>query len=382
MVYYNHCLHEINSIGSEKIKEAESYKGGQLSTMPHHSKTNILELTREQLVAWLAGRDIAAYRADQILKWVYLRQIDSFDAMTDLSKGIRGVLAQHFVISRLETAKIETSKDGSQKYLFKLSDGKHIESVLIPERDHYTLCVSSQVGCAQGCLFCLTADGGFERNLSRAEIIAQVRDIKKELGDSRPLRNIVFMGMGEPLANYTNLTSALDTITNNDYGLRFATRRVTVSTAGLVPRFSSLGRDTKVNLAISLNVTDNHTRSRLMPINRKYSLEDLLEACRKYPLPAGRRITFEYILIDGINDTREDARRLAKLLQPIRCKINLIPFNRHKGCDYKRPPESVIQAFFKILFDKNYTVIIRRSKGQDISAACGQLRARSLGQGA
>jgi 23S rRNA (adenine2503-C2)-methyltransferase len=346
------------------------------------NKINIIELTREQLLTWLTGRDIASYRADQILKWIYLRQVDSFDAMTDLSKDIRGLLAQHFVIGRLETAKIEISKDGSQKYLFKLSDGKHIESVLIPERDHYTLCVSSQVGCAQGCLFCLTAAGGFERNLTRAEIIAQVRDIKKELGDSEQLRNIVFMGMGEPLANYNNLASALDTITNNDYGLRFATRRITVSTAGLVPRFSNLGRDTKVNLAISLNATDNHTRSRLMPINRKYPLESLLEACRQYPLPAGRRITFEYILIDGINDTEDDARRLAKLLQPIRCKINLIPFNRHEGCDFERPPESVTQAFFKILFDKNYTVIIRRSKGQDISAACGQLRARSIEQSA
>ncbi|MCP4631084.1 MAG: 23S rRNA (adenine(2503)-C(2))-methyltransferase RlmN [bacterium] len=353
-----------------------------MSNISRISDTNILELTRAQLVAWLTGRDIAPYRADQILKWIYLRQVDSFDAMTDLSKDIRGLLAQHFVIGRLETAKIEISKDGSQKYLFKLSDGKHIESVLIPERDHYTLCVSSQVGCAQDCLFCLTAAGGFERNLTRAEIIAQVRDIKKELGDSEQLRNIVFMGMGEPLANYNNLASALDTITNNDYGLRFATRRITVSTAGLVPRFSDLGRDTKVNLAISLNATDNHTRSRLMPINRKYPLETLLEACRQYPLPAGRRITFEYILIDGINDTEDEARHLAKLLQPIRCKINLIPFNRHGGSDFERPPESVTQAFFKILFDKNYTVIIRRSKGQDISAACGQLRARSEGQGA
>ena len=190
------------------------------------------------------------------------------------------------------------------------------------------------------------------------------------------------MGMGEPLANYKNLVSALDTITDNDAGLRFATRRITVSTAGLVTRFMDLGRDTKVNLAISLNATDNHTRSRLMPINRKYPLEILLEACRQYPLPAGRRITFEYILIDGINDTEDDARRLAKLLQPIRCKINLIPFNRHEGCDFERPPESVTQAFFKILFDKNYTVIIRRSKGQDISAACGQLRARSAAHSA
>ena len=344
-------------------------------------KINIIELSREQLVTWLTERDIAAYRADQILKWIYLRQADSFDAMTDIAKDIRPMLARHFVIGRLETEQIETSRDGSRKYLFRLSDGKFVESVLIPERDHYTLCISSQVGCAQGCLFCLTAAGGFERNLTQAEIIAQVRDIKNELADPTQLRNIVFMGMGEPLANYKNLVSALDTITDNDAGLRFATRRITVSTAGLVPRFDALGRDTKVNLAVSLNATDNDTRSRLMPINRTYPLEALLDACRQFPLPAGRRITFEYILIKGVNDSEADARRLAKLLQPIRCKINLIPFNRHAGCDFERPPESVIQAFYDILFAKNYTVIIRRSKGQDISAACGQLRARSGGQG-
>jgi 23S rRNA (adenine2503-C2)-methyltransferase len=343
---------------------------------------NIIDYTPGQLVAWLAGRGIAAYRADQILKWIYLRQADGFDLMTNLSKDIRELMARHFIIGRLETERIENSRDGSRKYLFKLTDGKRIESVLIPERDHYTLCVSSQAGCAQGCRFCLTATGGFERNLTRAELIAQVRDIKNELGAPEQLRNIVFMGMGEPLANYKNLVSALDTITDNDAGLRFATRRITVSTAGLVSRFRALGRDTKVNLAISLNATDNDTRSRLMPINRKYPIETLLEACRTYPLPAGRRITFEYILIHGVNDSEADARRLAKLLQPIRCKINLIPFNSHEGCDFKRPPESKIQAFYKILFDKNYTVIIRRSKGQDISAACGQLRARSAGLGA
>jgi len=349
---------------------------------PEKEKINIIEFTREQLIDWLTERDIAVYRAEQILKWIYLRQADGFDAMTDISKEIRTMLAQHFVIGRLGVEEIETSRDGSRKYLFKLSDGKRIESVLIPERDHYTLCVSSQVGCAQGCLFCLTAAGGFERNLTRAEIIGQVRDVKNELDDSELLRNIVFMGMGEPLANYQNLISALDTITDNDAGLRFATRRITVSTAGLVARFPALGRDTKVNLAISLNATDNNTRSRLMPINRHYPLEVLLEACRRYPLPAGKRITFEYILLKGINDSEADARRLAKLLQPIRCKINLIPFNSHDGCDFERPAETAIQAFYDILFAKNYTVIIRRSKGQDISAACGQLRARSTAQSA
>ena len=342
-------------------------------------KINIIELTREQLIVWLAGQAIESYRTDQILKWIYLRQADDFDVMTDLSKEIRALLTRHFVIGRLEKKQIETSQDGSRKYLFKLRDGKHIESVLIPERDHATLCISSQVGCAQDCIFCLTATGGFERNLTRGEIIAQVRDIKNDLDDPPSLTNIVFMGMGEPLANYKNLVSAIATITDNDAGLRFSNRRVTVSTAGLVPRLIDLGRDTRVNLAVSLNATDNPTRSMLMPINRAYPMEDLLEACRRYPLAPSRRITFEYILIKGLNDSQENAGRLAKLLRPIRCKINLIPFNAHQGCNYERPDEAVIAKFQKILLDKNYTVIIRQSKGQDISAACGQLRARSIG---
>ena len=231
------------------------------------AKTDILEMSREKLIFWLADRKIASYRADQIQKWVYLRQADSFEPMTNISKEIRALLSQHFVIGRLAAEKIETSRDGSRKYLFKLKDGKYIESVLIPERDHYTLCVSSQVGCAQGCLFCLTAAGGFERNLTRGEIIAQVRDIKNELADPMRLTNIVFMGMGEPLANYKNLVSAISVITDTDAGLRLANRRVTVSTAGLVSRLADLGRDTRVNLAVSLNATDNDTRDRLMPIN-------------------------------------------------------------------------------------------------------------------
>jgi 23S rRNA (adenine2503-C2)-methyltransferase len=344
-------------------------------------KTNILDLSRDQLLAWLDKQGIESYRADQILKWVYLRQADHFDAMTDISKPIRALLAQHFRIRRLEKIKIETSQDGSKKYLFKLHDHKLIECVLIPEKDHLTLCVSSQVGCAQDCRFCLTADGGFERNLTAGEIISQVRDIRHEVDDQdhNRLRNIVFMGMGEPLANYKNLIGALTVITDNDYGLRFASRRVTVSTAGLVPRLADLGRDTRVNLAVSLNATDNETRSRLMPINRKYSLEVLLDACRKYRTAPGRLITFEYILIKGVNDSADNARRLAKLLHPIRSKINLIPFNPHQGSGYERPGEAVIAEFQETLIDKHYTVMIRQSKGLDISAACGQLRARSIG---
>ena len=260
--------------------------------------------------------------------------------------------------------------------MFKLKDGKRIESVLIPERDHYTLCISCQVGCAQDCGFCLTARIGFQRNLSKAEIVSQVRDIKNNLKNPKSLTNLVFMGMGEPLANYRNLIAAIEIITDGRYGYGFAGRRVTVSTAGLASRLADLGRDTRANLAVSLNAADNKTRNRLMPINRKFPIEKLLEACRRFPLRGGRRITFEYVLLKDVNDSPDDARRLAKLLRHIKSKINLIPFNAHPGSPYQRPDEETILRFQTILIDKHYTVMIRRSKGQDISAACGQLAAR------
>ena len=338
---------------------------------------DIKELTTDQLILWLEDRNIKPYRAKQILKWIYLRQADTFEVMTDVGKDIRKCLARHFSINRLEKTRTETSKDGSKKILFKLFDGKKIESVLIPEKNHYTLCISSQVGCAQGCRFCLTGRGGLERNLTKGEIIAQVRDVANDLDSSKRLTNIVMMGMGEPLANYSNVVGAIATITDSDTGLGFSNRRLTVSTSGLVPNLSRLGRDTAVNLAISLNATDNETRDMLMPINRKYPLEKLLDACSRYPLMPRRRITFEYIVIKGVNDSEEDARRLARLLRPIRAKINLIPFNTFKGSDFERPEENVILTFKEILVKKNYTAVIRQSKGQDISAACGQLSANS-----
>ena len=347
--------------------------------MSNYRKKNILELDRKELTSWLGTRKIESYRADQILKWIYLRQADRFDLMTDIAKDIRPVLEDYFTIGRLQKERLEISKDGSRKYLFKLEDGKRIESVLIPERDHYTLCISSQVGCAQDCRFCLTARGGFQRNLSKGEIVSQVRDIKHQMQDSMPLSNLVFMGMGEPLANYKNLVEAIEVITDSSLGLGFAGRRVTVSTAGLVSRLAALGRDTKVNLAISLNATDNDTRNRLMPINRKFPIEKLLKACQHFPLPGGRRITFEYVLLKDVNDSVEDAHRLVKLLRPIKSKINLIPFNSYEDSQYQRPDEDSILRFQKILIDKNYTVMIRRSKGQDINAACGQLAAKSPG---
>jgi len=338
---------------------------GEASYAPLMSKkTDIKELTKNQLVMWLERHGLESYRAKQILKWIYYRQVDSFEIMSDLGKEMRKLLSHHFFVHRPEIAKTETSIDGSIKFLLKLDDGKHIESVLIPEKDHYTLCISSQVGCAQGCKFCLTAKGGFVRNLTNGEIIAQVRDISKQLDNSKRLTNVVMMGMGEPLANYNHVVSAINIITDSDNGLGISNRRLTIY---------GLGRETTVNLAISLNATDNKTRNMLMPINRKYPIEKLLDACAIYPLMPRRRITFEYILIKGINDSLEDAKRLVKLLRPIRAKINLIPFNAYEGSEFNRPEESTILNFKEVLNQNNYTAVIRHSKGQDISAACGQL---------
>ncbi|MFH1673898.1 MAG: 23S rRNA (adenine(2503)-C(2))-methyltransferase RlmN [Pseudomonadota bacterium] len=336
-------------------------------------KTDIKSFSEAALTDWLNHKGIEPYRAGQILRWVYLRYATSFDHMTDLPKPLRRLLSGHFTIGRLETARIEQSNDGSRKYLFKLEDGNFIESVLIPEKTHWTLCISSQIGCAQRCRFCLTGRGGFVRNLTSAEIINQVWEIQKELKSDMKLTNIVLMGMGEPLANYDNVIAALRVFTSNN-GLQFSNRKVTLSTAGLVPGIEQLGRDITVNLALSLNAADNEKRNFLMPINRKYPLETLVNACKNFPLPPRKRITFEYILMSGVNDSPEDARRLAKLLRPLRAKINLIPFNTFEEGDFKRPAEAAILAFQKILIDNHYTTMIRYSKGTDISAACGQLR--------
>jgi 23S rRNA (adenine2503-C2)-methyltransferase len=331
--------------------------------------------TEEDLERWLGQFDIAPYRAGQILRWIYHRGVYSFSHMTDLSKDLRGILSERLTISRLETEQVQASKDGSRKYLFRLKDGQHIESVLISEQGHWTLCISSQVGCAMGCRFCLTGRGGLVRNLEPAEIVNQVCAARDDLQDPSSLTNIVFMGMGEPLANYNSVVQAIRTITDNN-GLQFSARRVTLSSAGLVPRIDDLGRDVKVNLAVSLNASDNDTRNKLMPINRTYPIEMLLSACRRFPLPSRRTIMFEYVLIAGVNDSPADAERLARLLRPLRAKINLIPFNPYEGTEFSRPEEDAILSFQQVLLDRHYTAIIRRSKGCDINAACGQLGAR------
>jgi 23S rRNA (adenine2503-C2)-methyltransferase len=338
-------------------------------------KPEIKDLSRKQLVEWFANRGVRSFRADQVFKWLYLHQVDDFYQMTVLGKNTRELLTQNFVSERLSVREVAISKDKTRKYLFELRDGNLIESVLIPEKQHHTLCISSQVGCGQACGFCLTARSGMIRNLTPAEIISQVRDICHVTAASQSPTNIVFMGMGEPLANYDNVIQALGVITDSDVGLKFSNRRITLSTAGLVSRLPDLGQDTQVNLAISLNAVDNQTRSRLMPINRKHPIEKLIAACRDYPLKNRKKITIEYILMQGVNDSPEAAQALAKLLKPIKAKINLIPYNAYEGSPYARPPEDVILKFQDILIANHYTVMIRRSKGQDIMAACGQLRA-------
>lgn len=343
-------------------------------------KIDIKEFSKNQLVDWLKNHKMPSYRADQIFKWVYLKQVDSFTAMTDISKDNREFFNSQFTISRLEKIKVASSEDNTKKYLFRLGDGKLIESVLIPENDYCTICVSTQVGCAQDCKFCLTAKGGFIRNLSPGEIISQIRDIKNEIAlinPEAPLTNIVFMGMGEPLANFKNLIHALGIITDGDYGLKFSHRRVTISTAGLVPNLQKLGEATKSNLAISLNATNNKTRDFLMPINKKYPIEKLLEACAKYATLNRRKVTYEYILIKGINDSMDDAKRLSRMLSFRNAKINLIPFNEHDGVDFRRPDDPTIHNFLKYLQSKNFVVTTRVSRGKDISAACGQLSANA-----
>ena len=321
---------------------------------------------------WAAGLGLEAYRGRQIRHWLLGKLAGSFDEMTDLPKSLRALLDKESNINHLENLKVLVSEDGTRKYLFKLFDGHLIESVLIPEKDHLTLCISSQAGCAMDCRFCLTARQGLIRDLTPAEIIEQVLYVKRSIDTPDHLSNIVFMGMGEPLANYDAVIKAIGNLVSED-GMNFSHRKITLSTCGLVPRMKQLGRDITVNLAISLNAADNETRSYLMPVNRRYPLESLLSACRDFPLPKRRMITFEYILIKGINDRDEDALKLASLLSGMRAKINMVPLNPFPGSDMSPPSVETILHFQEILIKNNFTAIIRKSKGRDILAACGQL---------
>jgi 23S rRNA (adenine2503-C2)-methyltransferase len=333
---------------------------------------DIKNLSFSELTAMLAGLGKETFRAKQIVKWIYARGVVSFDEMTDLSKGLRDDLKQRFIISDWTPEVVETSKDGTRKYLYRLSDRETVESVRIPmDGGRDTLCISTQVGCAMQCQFCLTGTFGLTRNLEASEIVNQVCASRKD----GPLHNIVLMGMGEPLHNLDNVIKALE-ILYLDNGCGYGARRVTLSTSGLVPQMFELAKRIKVGLAVSLNATTDELRDQLMPINKKYPLAELMKACREIPLEPRQRITFEYILIGGVNDTRTDAKRLVKLLHGLRGKVNLISFNEHPESEFKRPTASAMDEFQRYLLDRDIVAIKRASKGQDISAACGQLKGK------
>ena len=339
-------------------------------------KQDIKNFTLDELTEALIGTGKERFRARQIFKWIYKRDVENFEQMTDLSKDLRAELDTGFCIPRFSLLDQMQSSDGTRKLLFELHDGQTVETVLIPnERNRQTLCISSQVGCALACGFCRTGKGGFVRNLTAGEIVEQVLASTRQAEPGQRITNIVLMGMGEPLLNYDNTLRAIRIFYADD-GLNYSARKITLSTAGIVPAIEQLGKEIEVSLAISLHATDNETRARLMPISKKYTLEQLLEACRKYPLGTRRRITFEYLLIDGINDSDEDARRLARLLAPIKAKINLIVFNPFDECEFKRPSDLRVAAFQKILLDRSVTAMLRKSRGGDILAACGQLRSK------
>lgn len=333
--------------------------------------TDLKNLTLEGLIQFLSGQGKERYRATQLFKWLYQQDAVGFDEMTNLSKALREELSATACISRLEPEMVEVGNDGTRKYLFRLADGNAVESVLIPDEDRNTLCISSQAGCAMQCAFCLTGSFKLTRNLTTAEIVNQILAVQRDV----EVRNIVLMGMGEPLHNLDNVIPALQ-IMVDDNGLGLSSRRVTVSTCGLVPELERLGREVTVNLAVSLNATTDELRDRIMPVNKRYPIATLLAALKKFPLPGRRKITIEYVLLGGLNDTPEDAKRLVRLLSDIPCKINLIPFNPHEGADFRPPSRASLDAFHRYLLDRHFTVITRDSRGSDISAACGQLKGR------
>ena len=346
--------------------------------MSANRKLNLKGMPRKELVELLKAIGKERYRADQVVRWLYRHRVTAIDEMTNLSKACREHLDSLSYISRLECLKEQQATDGTRKFLFRLEDGETVETVLIPEKERLTLCLSTQVGCRMGCRFCLTGGSGFTRQLTAGEIIDQVIGVVDRIAPQQaargPVNNIVLMGMGEPLDNLDEVVRALEILMYND-GLQFSSRRITLSTCGLVPQMAELGKRIEVSLAVSLNATTNELRSELMPVNRRYDLESLLGACRKFPLGGRRRITFEYILFAGLNDSLEDARRLVRLVSNIPCKINLIPFNEHPDLpQFKKPSPQRIEAFLNYLLDRHLTVMTRRSKGADIRAACGQLR--------
>jgi 23S rRNA (adenine2503-C2)-methyltransferase len=316
------------------------------------------------------------------MRWLHRAGAASLDEMTDLPRALRQALSERAALTTLAPADEQRSADGTIKWTWRTADGRLVESVYMPEADRRTLCVSSQVGCAIGCTFCLTGTMGLVRHLTPGEIVDQVHRANRRLvalGEGlgpRPLTNLVFMGMGEPLHNWENVKAALDLLLSED-GPNFSHRHVTVSTSGIVPVMRRVGEETQVKLAVSLNATTDEQRDRLMPLNRRWPIAELLAACRAFPMKQGRRITFEYVLLGGVNDSDEDAARLAALTRGLPAKVNLIPYNANPGLGFEAPAPGRVEAFHAILVARQVTAVVRRNRGRDISAACGQLATAS-----
>ncbi len=321
-------------------------------------------------------RDIGKerFRATQVMKWIHQGLLTDFEGMTNLSKSLREHLAASAAISSPVPEAVTRSDDGTVKLLLRLHDRHAIESVVIPSDDHDTLCMSTQVGCAMGCRICRTAGIGFIRNLSAGEIVGQLLAVRRAMPETR-ITNLVFMGMGEPLANFESTVRAVKILTHPN-GPGISWQRLTVSTSGVVPGIRKLGDEVRAKLAVSLNAVTDEQRDRIMPINKKYPIADLINALKDYPLPRRQRITIEYVLIDRFNDSEADARRLVKLLNPIRAKINLIPLNADDSCELRSPSPERVLRFQDVLMSRGLTAIIRKSRGQDVQAACGQLAAQ------
>ncbi|RUO23617.1 bifunctional tRNA (adenosine(37)-C2)-methyltransferase TrmG/ribosomal RNA large subunit methyltransferase RlmN [Aliidiomarina iranensis] len=342
-------------------------------------KVNLLDLNREGMRKFFAELGEKPFRADQVMKWIYHYCIDDFDNMTNLNKALREKLKAIAEIKAPEVKVQNESIDGTIKFAMELSDGQEVETVWIPEADRATLCVSSQVGCALECTFCSTGQQGFNRNLKVSEIIGQVWRVNKVLGSYgdtgvKPVTNVVMMGMGEPLLNMKNLVPALQLMLE-DFGYGLSKRRVTVSTSGVVPALDQLREQVDVALAISLHAPNNKLRDEIVPINKKYPIAEFLAASRRYveASKAQTKVTVEYVMIDHVNDSTDHAHELAEVLKDTPSKINLIPFNPFPGSDYGRSSNSRIDRFSKVLMEHGYTVIVRKTRGDDIDAACGQL---------
>jgi 23S rRNA (adenine2503-C2)-methyltransferase len=340
-------------------------------------KIDLKNLSPSELTEFVGSFGKERYRSVQILRWLYQKGAQSFDELTNLSKRFRQDLSKVSFISSLHPVHVEQAKDGTKKFLFQLEDGERIESVLIPDKTRLTLCVSTQVGCAFGCRFCLTGKLGWKRDLMTSEILNQILAVKKTLPEKAPITNIVLMGMGEPLANYENTLKALALMVHPD-AFKFSSRKITLSTVGLLPKLEQLAKE-KISfcLAISLNATNEETRSYLMPVNRRYHLNKILELCKSFPLRPRSRITFEYVLVGGINDSPQDAKRLIRILRGIPSKVNLIPLNEAPEIPFKKPSDEAVRRFQEILMEGGLTAIVRTSKGREISAACGQLQAKA-----